>query len=457
MKCKANVYLAQTNNQYGSNVFLPYSVGMLQAYVQSIAELDEAYCFKPLIFLKEDPEDVARRMEAPAVLGLSSYIWNWEWNKALATAVRKWWPDCWIIMGGPQVPQTVSPESIGVDVFVHGEGELAFAHLLTRRLYESCGTIHVLGNHRAEDINIFPSPYLAGIFDKLIEDANRLTAGTHPNYMDLAAVDTCGSCGETHKVNYVLACRKCGGIICDECWYKKGRAYKHVCLNRFTWNATQETHRGCPYSCTFCDWGSAVFTKTRQFSTGRIEEEYEWMSRNRIELLYNADANYGLFPRDEELNEFLVDVNRVSGYPRQIRAAWAKNTNKRVFRMARALNASGMNKGVTLALQSLHGPTLEAIKRQNIKFDDFASLSEEYQQENIPAYIELILGLPEETYDSFASGIEKILEAGQHGGLNIYLCALLPNSEMSEPSYIEKHGIKWVHSPLLQQHSNLES
>ena len=33
---KHHVYLAQVNNQYGDNVFLPYSVGMVQSYCQTI-------------------------------------------------------------------------------------------------------------------------------------------------------------------------------------------------------------------------------------------------------------------------------------------------------------------------------------------------------------------------------------------------------------------------------------
>ena len=30
------------------------------------------------------------------------------------------------------------------------------------------------------------------------------------------------------------------------------------------WDTSWETNRGCPYQCTFCDWGSATFTKIRK-------------------------------------------------------------------------------------------------------------------------------------------------------------------------------------------------
>ena len=30
-------------------------------------------------------------------------------------------------------------------------------------------------------------------------------------------------------------------------------------------NATLETNRGCPFACTFCDWGSLTYAKIRKF------------------------------------------------------------------------------------------------------------------------------------------------------------------------------------------------
>ena len=43
-------------------------------------------------------------MENPAVLGLSSYIWNTKYNEQLAKTVKKKWPDCKIVIGGANAP-----------------------------------------------------------------------------------------------------------------------------------------------------------------------------------------------------------------------------------------------------------------------------------------------------------------------------------------------------------------
>src|SRR5688572_19413900 len=99
-----NIYLAQINNTYGRNAFLPYSVGLLQSYAQSIPAIKENYCFKNLFYLRQNVDEVVASMDSPAVFGVSCYIWNWEYSIALAKAVKTAFPDCLIILGGPHCP-----------------------------------------------------------------------------------------------------------------------------------------------------------------------------------------------------------------------------------------------------------------------------------------------------------------------------------------------------------------
>ena len=123
-----------------------------------------------------------------------------------------------------------------------------------------------------------------------------------------------------------------------------------------------------------------------------------------------------------------------------------------MFRIAKALHRTGQLKAVTLALQSTHDKTMELIKRKNIAMDGFASWQDRYHSAGIPTYTELILGLPGETPFSFREGIDKVLDSGQDEGLFVYLCTLLPNSEMAHPEYIKEHGIRWVHMRAMLTH-----
>jgi radical SAM superfamily enzyme YgiQ (UPF0313 family) len=165
-----------------------------------------------------------------------------------------------------------------------------------------------------------------------------------------------------------------------------------------------------------CDWGSAVYAKVRKFPYERLREEIEWFATNKTDLLYGADSNFAMYDAHITLAEDLAKAKQRKGYPKKFRAAYAKNSGERVFQVAKILHDAGMNKGVTLSFQSLNPTTLELVKRSNIKMDNFEQLIKKYNQHSIATYTELIIGLPGETYDTFAAGIDKLLNAGCHLG-----------------------------------------
>ena len=45
------------------------------------------------------------------------------------------------------------------------------------------------------------------------------------------------------------------------------------------WLASWETNRGCPFSCAFCDWGSATASKVSRMHLDRIYKELDWFSK----------------------------------------------------------------------------------------------------------------------------------------------------------------------------------
>ncbi|MQF67521.1 hypothetical protein FIM07_03665 [SAR202 cluster bacterium AD-802-F09_MRT_200m] len=99
-----NVALAQVNYQFGNNVFLPHSVGLIRAYCETIPEIVGNINFLDFVYLREDPARVAQRLDSPRIIGISCYIWNWEWSKELAKTIKALHPDCLVVLGGPQVP-----------------------------------------------------------------------------------------------------------------------------------------------------------------------------------------------------------------------------------------------------------------------------------------------------------------------------------------------------------------
>jgi putative methyltransferase len=159
-----------------------------------------------------------------------------------------------------------------------------------------------------------------------------------------------------------------------------------------------------------------------------------------------------LFERDSYYIDKLIELKNETGYPKKFQASFAKNNSQRIFEIGLKLSENGMNKGVTLAFQSMSPDALKIIGRTNITVDFFKELMNKYNEAHIPTYTELILGLPGETYDSFAGGIDELLEAGQHHSIYIHNCELLPGSDLGDPEFIKKYDIKANIIPLNQPH-----
>ena len=400
---KRNFYMVQVDVAYGDagsqkSAYLPYAVALLSAFAMSDAEIQENYELKRLIFLREDVEEAVAAMENPWFVGFSNYVWNTEYNKRLAKRVKEAYPNCHIIFGGHNVPPNNNflEDYPYIDFLLHGEGEIPFQLLLKELLREQPDfaslpslsyRVTPAENHKTPVLIPtgleYPSPYLEGYLDSLFD------------------------------------------------------AYPSI-----KFSAILETSRGCPYQCAYCDW-ALLKSKIRQFPIERVHAEIRWMSEHKIEYIWGADSNFGLFPRDEQIVDYMLECKAHNGYPEKIRINYAKNNEDTVFNIVKKLNESESSKfGSTLSFQSMSPTVLENIGRKNMDFEHFKSLMLRYNDEKIRTYSELILGLPGETYESFCEGIEILLDAGQHNAIEYYRCLLLPNSAMAAPDFMAKHGIE---------------
>lgn len=401
---KKNIYMYQPNYFYGKDAYLPYAAGVLAAYAWSDDNIKEEYALRKLGYARENIQSVVNGLNKPYLCAFSCYTWNYEYNKMLACAIKKAFPSCKIVFGGHQIAPGYNVDSEEfVDIFIYDEGEVAFKGLLLALCHD--GDLNIVTNIRYKTssgiwINTrreivtetdFPSPYLMGLFDDMLDGSP------------------------------------------------------------LSFTPTLETNRGCPFSCMYCDWG-IYKSKLRQFPIDKVKAEIDWFSGHKIDLIFGADSNFGIFERDEEIIDYMIYKKRTTGYPKKFRVSYTKNTGERVFRINQKLNLEGMCKGATLSFQSMNKQTLEAIGRKNVPLKYFSELMEMYNAENIPTYSEIIMGLPEETYSSFCDGIDLLLESGQHTSVNIYLCELLPNSAMAKQDYMEKYKIRIADTILNQYH-----
>ncbi len=407
---KKNVYLAQPSYKSSNSVPFPAAIGALAAYAWSLPEIDEAFRLRGILFLRDPLSEVVSELESPAVFGFSCYMWNIEYNKALAALVKKRFPQCVILFGGPQVPEgpALMEDCPYIDVLIHGEGELPFAALL-RALNAGAPFGEIGGlSYRTETGVVtvpaapccrvdFPSPVTSGFFDRLVRE--------HPDLEFTPLI---------------------------------------------------ESSRGCPNHCAYCSWGNKE-TGMRLFPLERVYADLEWVCAHKMEYVGFADSNFGMFPRDEKITEKLLELHAATGYPKKFQVSYAKDSGDRVFRITQKLNEVGLCKGVTLSFQTMSPEAQKNIGRSNIDIEFYKQLLQKYAEAGIVTYSELILGLPGETEESFVGGIEQLLEYGQHAQMMIHLCEWLPLSPMGEREYLEKYGVKKVRIPLNQPHADLRA
>lgn len=402
---KKKLYFFQVNYPYGKSAHLPYTAAQLSAYAFADRAVADNFELSEIFFIRESVDGIMAKIDNPSVAAFSTYIWNSNFNKEIARRIKEKYPDCVVIFGGHHVSPggDMLGECPYIDYLLHGEGEIIFRRLIRSLLgLENAEQIPgismrtengiITNPEMISDNCDYPSPYMNGYFDKILAE--------NPDMEFMALI---------------------------------------------------ETSRGCPNSCAYCDW-SNMKSKIRKFPLERVYGEIEWMGKNKIYGLGSADSNFGMFARDEEITDKIVEVHNKTGYPVKLQTSYAKNSNKRVFNIGQKLEKNKLSKGITLSFQSMNEVALRNIGRENISPELFSELMGYYNEAGIATYTELILGLPGETCESFVDSLNKLLELGQHNSIYVHNCEWLPCSGMGKKEYMERFAIKTTSIPLNQPH-----
>lgn len=385
-------------------------LGLIVAYarVHDAGRLNDQYDLRRARIDHEPILDELDRRRRPAIVLFSDYMWSMSHNLEVSAEVKRRSPESLTIHGGPHAPKYEEDaarwfaDHPHVDVIIRGEGELTVAALLdalggrtdpedlesrlsdveglTFRVPTETGyrLVRTPDRARAADVSIFPSPYLTGEFDEI-----------------------------------------------DPARWR---------------SATVETNRGCPYGCTYCDWGSATLSRIRQFPLERVRAELEWLAARGISEIFLADANFGIFERDVEIADHLASLKEQYGSPAGVVCSFAKNTTKYTTQIVRSWVGAGMCAEGSVALQTTDPVTLRNVKRSNIKIERYDDLAEEFRALGLPIVTDLLMGLPGATVESFKRDLQRCID--REVTPRMMETVVLPNSPMNEPAYRERFAIE---------------
>ncbi len=409
------VGLVQIGDRFENAYYFPYSVGLLQEYAKKKLSNPEDFYFLPLIYKRIKVDNAVDDLLDADIVFFSVYAWNFRISLEIAKRLKDKKSICTIVFGGPQVPESIEKmkQFLGawrfIDIGCYGEGEVPFLEILRNIKEAAWGKVPAIAfldkeknfmynqpGARIENLNDIPSPYLEGSFDSLI----RLNPDDR-------------------------------------------------------WLGLLETNRGCPHCCAFCYWGKKSKNKINKYSLERVYKELDWISKNNIPFVFCCDANFGILERDIDIASKVAENKRKYGYPLTFSVQNTKNSNHRIFALQKVFNDMKLQKGVNLALQSLNADTLASINRVNVGLSLYKDLQAKFTVENIQTFTDLILGLPNETYDTFTDGVSALIKNGQHNRIQFLSLIILENTEMATFEYQEKYGLITIPFELIQHHTSL--
>ncbi len=292
--------------------------------------------------------------DAPDALGLSCYIWNVEHALKVASTVKKVLPDCFILLGGPEVSHD-APEWMEkhpfVDMIVCGAGEAPFAHFAER----FCAGL---------DVSDTPSAWVRekGALRRNPEAPPWDMGDTRFMYGDLAAFE--------HRIVYY------------------------------------ETSRGCPFRCAYC---LSADEKMSYLDLARVEKELEYFIRAGVRQVKLVDRTFN-YPQEraKAILRAMISLKRrypqsPTGFHVEISACLLDNETMDILASA----PEGLLQ-LEVGIQSTHADTLRAVRRAHDTQAVLRNAAALCAMGHLRVHTDLIAGLPEEDYARFARSFDDV-------------------------------------------------
>ncbi|MDD2850618.1 MAG: DUF4080 domain-containing protein [Desulfuromonadaceae bacterium] len=321
---------------------------------------------------------VAERAE---LIAFSCYIWNIEQTLRIVSDLSKIAPKTRIVLGGPEVSYGIFElmhDNSGIDFVIKGEGEQPFRYLVEALIAEANG---------------LSSTTLSGIDNLFFRDGG----------------DT--ACGPLNSKNMLLDSLPSpfsAGLV-D---FSKPLTY-------------YETSRGCPFSCAFCL--SSVDGTVRSFALDRIKQDLLLLMERGVAQIKLVDRTFNYdAERAISIWQFILEHNRGSHFHFEIAADLLTDAH-----MALLAEVPEHTFRFEIGVQSTSQSTLAQVKRNADLQRIFHNVRRLAAETAVELHLDLVAGLPEETYDGFLHSLQEVADL-QPDEIQIEPLKLLKGSPMRE-------------------------
>ena len=205
--------------------------------------------------------------------------------------------------------------------------------------------------------------------------------------------------------------------------------------------------RGCPYSCTFCDWNSGFGTKvSRRKNT--YQQEIDLFHELGLTNIFLSDANTGQYDEDVDMIEYFAKKNIEKNAGFIVNGSYSKLRKANNLKIYRTMaKAKLMVKSFSLSVQDINIDILNNINRPDVGWDVHVSIANTIRQEHpdIVVRAQLLFALPGQTVASWKQTLETVVK--ENILPTVMLNEPLPASPaMLDPVYQERFQFIYKHS-----------
>ena len=328
----------------------------------------------------------------PKIIAFSVYIWNINFISKLCGDIKKIFPLSKIILGGPEVSFGVLPDENIYDYVIIGEGERAFFCLINE----------MQGN----DISDYKEKF---------------------GYKTNGKKINCTEIENFSEIPFIYSQTDIG-----------------LFRNRIIY---YESSRGCPFTCTYCL--SSGDGKIRYQPLERVYNEIDFFLTEKnirqvkfVDRTFNSNKN-----RAYEIFKYIINntVCENNDYERSINFHFeicADLLDENIINLL-----SKAERGLIqfeIGIQTTTKETLEACTRKTDIKKCFDNIKLLLKNNNINIHVDLIAGLPKETFDSFKYAFNQVYSLNAHK-FQLGFLKLLKGAPIN--SQIEQYAYKFSEYP----------
>lgn len=327
--------------------------------------------------------------DEPEFVGFSLYLWNVERSLHLAREVRRRSPRTKILVGGPEVgpdnPFVLSQQ--GFDIAVTGEAEDTFARVMSNLL-------------DGRDVKGMPGVSVRSLLGM-------------------------GPFGPNPTTNFPLT--DYPSPYLQELVKVEGQRSTYV-----------ETVRGCRSHCAFCFYPRSS-NVLRVLDVERSAQLFASLRDRGAREIVFLDPTFNHRPDFEALLDALARANpdRAVSCFGEVRAEGLTPDH------AASLFKAGFTK-LEIGLQSVNKDTLKRVKRGGSP-EKVATAAKMLREAGIDLLIDLIIGLPGDTADDIARGVDFLLENDLGNQAQVFILSLLPGTALRASA--EQDGLTYDPAP----------